>query len=181
MKLLKTDCQPLTGSRRSFTLVELLVVIAIIAILAAVIMLAINPIEMMRKARDSTRLQDLENVRKAIDMAIASEGAAVPNTVNVYQSNTSPNQSCSTTSCGTGANYSWVCGGINICTFLAALPRDPVNNANYFYAFRANGTNYELNAILESSSAEAQNKMRNDGGDDPNRYEIGTALNLISP
>ena len=55
-----------------FTLIELLVVIAIIGVLAAVVLLAINPAKMLRQGRDSNRQSDLTTLRKAIDLYMAS-------------------------------------------------------------------------------------------------------------
>jgi prepilin-type N-terminal cleavage/methylation domain-containing protein len=46
-------------SRSAFTLIELLVVIAIIGMLAVVVILTLNPVELFRQARDSNRLSDL--------------------------------------------------------------------------------------------------------------------------
>ena len=39
-----------------FTLVELLIVIAILAVLAVAVVLVINPVQLVKAARDSTRL-----------------------------------------------------------------------------------------------------------------------------
>ncbi|GAG40306.1 unnamed protein product, partial [marine sediment metagenome] len=41
--------------RKAFTLIELLVVIAIIAILAAVVFVALNPVKRFEDARNTTR------------------------------------------------------------------------------------------------------------------------------
>ncbi len=44
--------------RKGFTLIELLIVIAILGILAVAVLSAINPLEQMKKARDSRRKSD---------------------------------------------------------------------------------------------------------------------------
>jgi len=156
------------AAKRSFTLVELLVVIAIIAILAAVVMIAINPLEMMRKGRDATRLQDMENVRKAIDMTVAqgtsfTGGAGPLNSVDHGRS------------CVSGGG--WV-RNLDVCDNLSTLPIDPVNNSTYQYQFRVdpNG-DYEIRCRLESSSNDT--REQNDGGDDDDWYETGTDLTLL--
>jgi prepilin-type N-terminal cleavage/methylation domain-containing protein len=47
--------------RSGFTLIELLIVIAIIAILSVVVVLALNPAEMLRESRDNNRVSDMDN------------------------------------------------------------------------------------------------------------------------
>jgi len=51
-----------------FTLIELLIVIAIIGVLTSVVVLAINPVQMMRKSRDSARVSDMVNIKKALSL-----------------------------------------------------------------------------------------------------------------
>ncbi|MDD4931154.1 MAG: prepilin-type N-terminal cleavage/methylation domain-containing protein, partial [Candidatus Colwellbacteria bacterium] len=46
-------------SIKSFTLVELLIVIAILAVLAAAVVVVLNPAELLAQARDSQRSTDL--------------------------------------------------------------------------------------------------------------------------
>src|SRR3990167_4707061 len=65
---------------QGFTLVELLVVIAIIAVLAGVVLVAINPTALLAKGRDAARLQDLENVHKAISLALADNEVTLTST-----------------------------------------------------------------------------------------------------
>ena len=57
----------------SFTLIELLVVIAILAILMAVVVIAINPAEILKRARDTKRINDLSNLQELLQLA-NSEG-----------------------------------------------------------------------------------------------------------
>ncbi|MDD4931709.1 MAG: prepilin-type N-terminal cleavage/methylation domain-containing protein, partial [Candidatus Colwellbacteria bacterium] len=52
----------------SFTLVELLIVIAILAVLAAAVVVVLNPAELLAQARDSQRSTDLRTLKDAIDL-----------------------------------------------------------------------------------------------------------------
>jgi prepilin-type N-terminal cleavage/methylation domain-containing protein len=56
------------GTKKGFTLIELLVVIAIIAILSVVVVLTLNPAEMLRRSRDSNRISDLATIKSAISL-----------------------------------------------------------------------------------------------------------------
>ena len=57
-----------TKTVKGFTLIELLVVIGILAVLSVVIILTLNPAELLKQARDSTRISDLSTVRTAISL-----------------------------------------------------------------------------------------------------------------
>jgi prepilin-type N-terminal cleavage/methylation domain-containing protein len=59
------------GTKKGFTLIELLVVIAIIAILSVVVVLTLNPAEMLRRSRDSNRVSDLSIIKTAIGLYLA--------------------------------------------------------------------------------------------------------------
>ena len=186
-----------TQQDKGFTLIELLVVIAIIGVLAAVVLLAINPAEMLRKSRDSTRLQDLATLRKGIDAAIANGQAWEPAATAACD----PDTACQS---GTGAARSpaGTAGFVplNITAYVPTLPVDPrqastgntsttdgtatgrasITAANMTYYFRYSATSelYELNAYLESS--DNYTKTSTDGGDNTARFETGTSLTLMN-
>lgn len=168
-----------------FTLIELLVVIAIIGILAALLVLAINPVEMQRRARDATRMSDFASLQRAIDLAVI-DGAPVPDTALTATNSTSDTREAA------DATNNYI--RIDVSRYLSVLPQDPsfvasgtqtvsvtTGTANTTqdttagdmgYSFRADGRNYELNSYLESTTNYL--KVLDDGGDDPNVYEIGT-------
>lgn len=167
-----------------FTLVELLVVMAILGILAAILILAINPAEAQRKSRDATRLSDMATVRQAVDLAIA-DGKTLPGTA------LAPFSGTSTGSRDTTAAGNWV--GMVVSKYLSVLPQDPRQSAidttllsdgtttvaagGMVYSFVSNGDTYELNAYMESSDNTAF--ANNDGGNQSLRYEIGTNPGLV--
>jgi prepilin-type N-terminal cleavage/methylation domain-containing protein len=63
--------------RRAFTLIELLVVIAAIAVLSVIVILTLNPAELLRQARDSSRTSDLATLRSALILYL--KDASSPN------------------------------------------------------------------------------------------------------
>ena len=61
---------------RGFTLIELLIVIAIIAILAAAVFVALDPLTRFQEARDSQRWSDLNSILSAVKVdQIDNDGA----------------------------------------------------------------------------------------------------------
>lgn len=167
---------------KGFTLVELLVVIAIIGVLAAVVILVINPLELIHRSRDATRLKDLDNLSQAINLAL-HEGSLSSNSIVSILCKETNNYSCSGKSNinnrltdGTG----WV--KINFTSQNAikvpTLPIDPVNDENYHYTYCADNDKWELNASLESG--QLGYKVADDGGNSADQYEIGSDLFLIA-
>lgn len=59
------------NKKRGFTLIEILVVIGIIAVLAAVVLVAINPSRQFKLARDSQRMSNVNALLNSISQNIA--------------------------------------------------------------------------------------------------------------
>lgn len=74
---INTHIEKVRGSRsaRGFTLIELLVVIAIIGVLSSVVLASLNTAR--ERARDATRLQDLREIRTALELYYAKCGTYI--------------------------------------------------------------------------------------------------------
>ena len=166
---------------QGFTLVELLVVIAIIAILAAVVLLVVNPLELTRRGRDATRLADLSNIQNAINITMQEASGTGADTLLCAGHSGAPT-GCTGDSSAAGATAINGSGWVKVdltqqkSVSVSILPVDPVNSGTYKYTYAANTaeTGYELDAVLESDQYKP--KMGTDGSNDGAHYEVGTDL-----
>ncbi|MBI2040266.1 hypothetical protein HYT18_04270 [Candidatus Microgenomates bacterium] len=168
-----------------------MVVIAIIAILAAVVVLIINPLELTRRTRDSARLSDLASLQQAINVAVqeaTDTGEAILCTGGSYPCGGSTGAGRSGGS-GAGTRNSNGTGWVKVnlssqqSVSVPTLPVDPLNNDTYHYTYCADNDAWEINAVLES--VKEIGRMANDGGDEnaqdtTGRYEVGSNLTLIT-
>ena len=64
-----------------FTLIEMLVVIGIIAILAAIVLVAVNPLRQFKSARDTQRRTDLYAITNAVYQYAVENNGALPSSI----------------------------------------------------------------------------------------------------
>jgi prepilin-type N-terminal cleavage/methylation domain-containing protein len=115
--------------RKGFTLIEILVTIAAVGILALVVFIFLNPVELLRQSRDSNRIADLSTVTSAFEIFSLQGGTGMGSTSVVYVSIPDPT---ATSSAGTQ------CQGLN----LIPLPATYITNEATYTYHCASPSNY---------------------------------------
>ena len=118
-----------------FTLLEVLLVVAVIAILAGIVIVAINPGKNLGDSRNSQRQADVTTILNGVYQYALDNNGARPASLTTT----------STEICATGASS---CTGlVDLATvtanekYLVAIPKDPQCNTTC----AANGTGYKIN------------------------------------
>lgn len=158
--------------KKGFTIVELLAVMAMMSVLLSVVYFSTDVLGNKMRTRDTKRLSDLNLFDRAINEYLL-DNKSYPDLAQTLRVST-------TIAAGGSSLESALSGWVdeNFTGYLTKIPTDPINDEHYFYSYIQDGSNgYEINAVLESMVLE----MQNDGGNDPNRYEMGNNLLLISP
>ena len=136
-----------TSEKKGFTLIELLIVITILGILAAAIMVAINPARRMAQARDAKRKSDINAIANALVGFYTLTGGyprerACDTSRGIYAT---PSDSTSWPCTGvTGSDWNtteWINDQlihemlVVNQAFLKRLPIDPINNITFYYKY----------------------------------------------
>jgi prepilin-type N-terminal cleavage/methylation domain-containing protein len=194
--------------RGGFTLIELLVTIAIISILSITVILTINPAELLRQARDSSRISDLSTLKIALSLYlvdtnspnlasstngygscyISAVGANATTTAKcgVFSNTYTGNVTSTATSYRNVNGAGWIPVNFSLLSYgspFGSLPVDPLNNSvNYYsYAATSSGYSFQIDAFMESKKYNASGTndvVSTDGGTNNSVYEVGTKSGL---
>ncbi len=181
---------------KGFTLIELLIVIAVLAVLSAVVVLILNPTELLRESRDGTRFSDLETLNKTLSLYVTDTAAAGwIATTTCTAGTTAPTGGSCRTSTSTATNGTgWVPLNLSLISAgspLSRLPIDPLNttsSANQgcsgtvpgcFYAFSASTTPGRYKFFTRMESLKYQSKEWTEGGTLPDWFEVGSDLQSL--
>ena len=148
-----------------FTLIELIITVAIIAILVATLAVALNPAEQLARSRDSKRVADLDSMKTALNLYLATATTTVNlsgdtagnegnkcvggagtitkwvNTTGAVAT-TSPYVALSATTTQTVGTAGWIPARLDLTpggSPITSLPLDPTNgtgnSTSFFYAY----------------------------------------------
>lgn len=136
--------------KQGFTLIELLIVIAIIAILAAAIFVALNPVQRFQDARDSRRSNDLTNLVTAVRTQQVDNGGSYLASITALTADAYYTIGTATTGCDTGCTAKTTGAGCADLTglvtggYLGSVPMDPSTGdaakTDYYVSRKTNGT-----------------------------------------
>lgn len=115
---------------RGFTLIEILVVIGIIAILAAIVIIAINPAKQFAQARNTTREAAVNSILNAVGQRIADNKGVFEGTFSTgaFTCGKLPTTAGTPVTTSMAANATAESGALGclVPTYISALPIDPV-------------------------------------------------------
>ena len=84
---MKSNCPTNKKHNKGFTLIELLIVIAVLGVLAAVVLVAINPLEQLARGRDSGRKTTVGQLKNAAQAFYTSHNATYSSHTNGWVTN----------------------------------------------------------------------------------------------
>lgn len=149
--------------RRAFTLIELLIVIGILGILAAIVLVAVDPAKRLKQSRDARRFSEVNALLNAVlNYAVDNKGT-LPSDIDTNATSSQMIGTATTTNGVCNANIDFVCfnelgadamvtGCANlgldlVDTYIAEIPIDPkgTDDESATTTYDATMTGYYIN------------------------------------
>ncbi len=144
--------------KKGFTLIEILLVIGIIAVLATVVIVALDPAKRFQDARDSRRLSDIESILSAIQQSIIDNKGILPPGIDMTErqiGTAASGCSLSTDVCSVANDGDCVDLSASLAKYLKSIPNDPANGSAELthYAVVADANNLITVKACDSTDA----------------------------
>jgi len=147
------------NTRRGFTLIELLLVIGIIAILASIVIVAINPTKQLADARNAQRRSDVNTILKATYQYAIDNNGTLPSCIDTTAKGVCTGGSdCAAYAAGdsggpaAGCNLDALTG-----SYLDNLPTDPSGEPGTSVEYTGYDIVRDANKRVTVSAPEAEN------------------------
>ena len=147
------------NTRRGFTLIELLLVIGIIAILASIVIVAINPTKQLADARNAQRRSDVNTILKATYQYAVDNNGTLPSCIDTTAKGVCTGGSdCAAYAAGdsggpaAGCNLDALTG-----SYLDNLPTDPSGEPGTSVEYTGYDIVRDANKRVTVSAPEAEN------------------------
>lgn len=111
------------NQKKGFTLIEVLLVIGIIAILAAVVIIAINPAKQLAQARNAQRWSNVNTILNAVHQYAVDNRGILPVGITTTAREICNTPTVASSSCGSSLANLWELTQNE--SYLTALPKDP--------------------------------------------------------
>jgi len=137
-----------TKQNKGFTLLEILLVIAAIGILAAIVLVAINPNRQLSQARNTVRQADINTIQKAVEQYLIENGS-YPSSITTtpgYICNTGTEQVGGSTNCSGRVDLREL-----VPDYIAGIPKDPQatgTSTGYIVAINPDNNKVSIQASL---------------------------------
>lgn len=120
------------SSRRGFTLIEVLLVVVIIAILAGIVIIAVNPARQIAQTNNAQRNSDVRAMLDAVHQYSVDNRGVLPTEITT-----------TATAVGSGASDVDVCSYL-VPTYIAEMPFDPTATGAHFTSCADYTTGYTI-------------------------------------
>ncbi|HLZ14752.1 MAG TPA: prepilin-type N-terminal cleavage/methylation domain-containing protein [Candidatus Saccharimonadales bacterium] len=130
-------------TQKGFTLLEVLLVVAIIAILAGIVIIAINPGKNLQDTRNEQRQEDVTTILDAVYQYSLDNSGSVPGTIPSGASSASAQEICKTGTAGATCTAGSLVDFSTVTTsgkYIASVPVDPSCPTNC----NGNGVGYKI-------------------------------------
>lgn len=118
--------------KKGFTLIEILLVIVIIAILAGIVLIAINPGRQVSQANNAQRRSDVNAILNAVHQYTIDNRGSAPTGIT-----------STSTAIGSGVGLVDICSAL-VPTYIAALPYDPTATGAGYTSCASYTTGYNI-------------------------------------